>query len=423
MMTDEFKYLIHLLSAAATGNNACKPDKPPDWHRLIKIAEKQNILPLIGFAVNHFAGLGCPADLCGRVTADLKILAVRNYIRRYRVSELLGDMEKAGIHYVLIKGYAVADYYFAPECRVSADTDILINPADEHRACSFLAGRGFAIRGRGKNGHHSVCIHPDMGMIELHVRLFDKIVEDVWFDKVNRYQLIQEPFIRLRIDMVYCRTLGHTDHMIYLAMHMAKHFITSGLSLSMIMDIAVYFKTNQRLIDTGRFWRTLSRLKYSGLINCILTAAITYMHFETDDFPGICTYDERAVDMLMTDLEVGGWLGKNDKRAREDGWHEYNRRKLLKGQKSSYYNYYMCRWMLGEFCYEFFPSRQQLIKRYPYLQHKPWLFPSAWVHRVFIRGLTGLFRGDASRRFVTGEEGLSKAGRDRIQMFQMLKMM
>ncbi|MGI6695196.1 MAG: nucleotidyltransferase family protein [Christensenellales bacterium] len=51
---------------------------------------------------------------------------------------LIGKMNDAGIPALLIKGYAVADCYAAPDCRMSGDTDLLIEPKNEKRACAFM---------------------------------------------------------------------------------------------------------------------------------------------------------------------------------------------------------------------------------------------------------------------------------------------
>jgi len=423
-MTNEFQYLMHLLSTASIGIAACKPEKTINWQKLIMIAEEQKVLPLIAYTISRFENLTCPQALCEHVTTDMKKFAVRNYIKRCRVVSLLDDMRKDGIEYLLLKGYVVADEYFVSDCRISSDTDILVNPVDEQRVCSYLSKRGFGVARRSKNGHHSICFHPDIGIIEVHIRLFDKIVEDVWFEGIDKFELIQETYRQIKVDDVYCPTLGHTDHIIYLAMHMVKHFIISGLSLSIIIDMAVYFKTNNRYIDTKRFWMMMSRFKCDVLVSCVLTAAIKYMNFHPEHFTGIAVCNDELVEMLITDLETGGWLGKKDKRVREAGWHEYNRRKLMKGHRLSHYIIYMFRWLFGEFCYELFPSQQQLLKCYPFLQSKPWLFPYAWINRVFIRGFRSLISGDAFRRLVLGKgNGNNKIGSDRVHLFEKLNMM
>ena len=58
------------------------------------------------------------------------------------------QMNAAGIPALLIKGYAVADCYAAPDCRMSGDTDLLIEPKNEKRACAFMKANGFAVERR-----------------------------------------------------------------------------------------------------------------------------------------------------------------------------------------------------------------------------------------------------------------------------------
>ena len=55
---------------------------------------------------------------------------------------------------------------------------------------------------------------------------------------------------------------------------MIKHFILSGLTLQMMLDVALYFKKYAEKIDAYRAWGTISSLHYDKLFNCILWAMI-----------------------------------------------------------------------------------------------------------------------------------------------------
>ena len=77
---------------------------------------------------------------------------------------------------------------------------------------------------------------------------------------------------------------------------------------------------------------------------------IRYCGFKQDDFPGICEDSPEQVDEILSDLEEGGWMGWQDKSAREEGWQEYNRQMLMENQSKLQYFLYMLRWKSDLYC-------------------------------------------------------------------------
>lgn len=74
--------------------------------------------------------------------------------------------------------------------------------------------------------------------------------------------------------------------------------------------------------------------------------------------------------MILDDLESGGWLGKIDEKAREEGWYEYNRQLLMKNRSKAQYLLFMLHWKIGAYLKALFPSRKTLAIRYPCMQKK-----------------------------------------------------
>lgn len=129
------------------------------------------------------------------------------------------------------------------------------------------------------------------------------------------------------------------------------------------------------------------------------------------------------VDAIVEDLETGGCMGRNEQKTREEGWYEYNRRRMLESKSSVQYLLYMVRWKSGLVWTALFPPRKQLTRRYPYLERFPLLVPLAWVHRLIFRGTRALKKGAATTYIVTDEKKLSTAGQARVQLFRRLGML
>ena len=283
--------------------------------------------------------------------------------------------------------------------------------------------QGFSVEPRWKNGHHAVCHHPSLGCVELHVILYDEIVEEVWFGKMDGSEFVIQPHLHIESEDGKYYTLGYTDHFVFLALHMIKHFIISGLTAQMMMDVALYFKKHKAEIDVDRFWNTINSLHYDKLLNSILWAMVRYCGFSKDDLPGICAEAPEQVDMILSDLEEGGWMGYTDKEAREEGWHEYNRQILIEKKSKLQYWLYMLRWKMDMYVSAMFPTKKTLAKQYPYVHKYPILMPWAWLHRLIFRGSRAVKKGALTAYIVTDESKVSAAGKDRVQMFRKLKML
>ena len=422
-MTNEFKALMRLVGAAAQGKAISELPDDLDWQQLERLANEQAVQTLLGYALKLSQGIACPEELRKRLVGEMRQLAFSNSAWKNSILQLLKKMDEAEIPALLIKGYAVADCYAAPDCRMSGDTDLLTEPKDEKRACTFMKANGFAVEHRWTNGHHDVCQHPQLGCVELHVMLYDEIVEDVWFGKMDGREFVCESPIEVTTQDGSYRTLGYTDHMIFLMLHLIKHFIMTGMSLRMMLDVALFFSHHAEKIDSARFWKTMESLKYGTIAQSILWAMVRYCGIDAASVPGLCEACPEQVDMILDDLENGGWLGKIDEKAREEGWYEYNRQLLMKNRNRAQYLLFMLRWKTGAYLKALFPSRKTLAIRYHCVQKSVLVIPFVWLHRLIFRGSRAVKKGALTTYIVTDENKIGTSAQERVQMFKNLGMM
>lgn len=422
-MTNEFEYLMRLVAASARGDWNDIQDADVNWELIEQLAKDQSVQFLLGYSLRKMPTSSCPDEIRQRLIQQMRSISMFNHARTNEIVSLLNDMETAGIHNVMFKGWSVARYYAAPEARVSSDVDVWVAPKYEKKALAFLESRGFKIANkRWKNGHHSECYHSVLGQMDLHVIFYDELVEDVWFQKMDGNEFINEPHLKVSDSVGTYYTLNYTDHLIYQFLHMAKHFIQTGLSLRIILDIAVFFSANKKSVDCQRVWDTINGLNYGELVNCVLWIAILYCGFSVEDFPGISVKAPAQIQLILEDLEKGGWIGINDKAAREEGWYEYNRQIMLKNMKPWEYNLRMFFWRHASIRH-FFPDRQEMIKQYPWLKEKTLLLPAAWIYRLITKSIRRLFDGKATQGIISEKTKISDSGKVRVEMFKELKMM
>lgn len=421
-MTREFLNMLQLAALGATGHTIPVDCTDVDWKKVVLLARSQRVDGYLAYALKQNRSLSCPGEILNPMLKEMRTLVFSNMIHRSAVVKLLEDLEAAQIRAVLLKGYAIADCYALPECRMSSDADLWVDPKDEDRACEFMKQRGFSVEPRWKNGHHAVCRHPEIGIVELHVILYDEIVEEVWFGRMDGSEFVTESPLQKETEDGKYATLGYTDHFIFLALHMIKHFIMSGLTVQMMFDVALYFRKYAEKIDVGRFWSTIKELHYDQAINCILWTMILYCGFSREDFPGVCGEAPAQIEEILADLEAGGWMGFTDKAAREQGWHEYNRQMMLRKKSKAGYLWHMFIWNCGVIKTALFPSAEVLCRKYPYAQGRPALIPVAWLHRLLFRGGRAA-KSVLGRGVIIDESDIGSTAKKRIELFRNLKMM
>lgn len=268
-----------------------------------------------------------------------------------------------------------------------------------------------------------MCRHPQLGCVELHVMLYDEIVGNVWFGGMDGREFVREPAIKISTqEGGYC-TLGYTDHLIFLMLHLIKHFILRGMSLRMMLDVALFFSHNAERIDSVRFWQTMQDLSYETIAQSILRAMVLYCGIDAASIPGLHEACPEQVSMIMDDLESGGWLGQIDKKSREEGWFEYNRQLLMRNRNRAQYLTFMLWWKKDIYLRALFPSRERLATQYPSVKKSAIVIPFVWLYRIVFRSWRAVKKGALTASIVTDEDKISALGQKRVQMFKQLKMM
>lgn len=413
--------LIMLASAGACGVMPTGDIK--DWHKILQLALDHNVLPLVACAIIHAPDSQCPETIRDYLLDALRMQSSTNLIRRQRIFHLLEAMNRVKIEARVLKGYSVAQYYAYPESRDSVDTDIWIQPNQESEALSFLQNEGFQILERGAACHHSVAQHKKFGKIEIHISLYDEIVEDVWFQGMDGAEYVQESYDTIQFPEGRLITLGPTDQLIFLSLHMIKHFISGGLSIRMMLDTALHFKLNKDSIDNIRYWGIMDKLKYSMLINGILGLLVSTGVFGRDDFPGAQKVEISVEEAILTDMKRGGYMGSRELQEREISSMEYNRRVLRKRLNSVQYLTYMLKWKVKGTWVFLFPSYQQLKQNYSEVARLPILAPAFWCYHAINHLIHKLRSGVLHKQIRSEHSAVSECVKARIELFEQLEML
>lgn len=419
----ELAALTDCIRMASAGSKGCSlVDQPFAWTDVLSAAATHNVVPLVSCAIMCSQDLSCPDPLKERMLDIMRDISSKNAIRKQRMLHLVHEIENAGISVQMLKGYSVSRLYAYPESRESVDHDLLVDLDQEKRVYDFLSARGFSVKERRLTANEGVCQHKKYGVVEVHVSLYPEIVENAWKSFIDIETLVQEHPVRIDTIDGSFYTLGHTDQLLFLVLHMAKHFIESGLTIRMMIDIALHFSKHKTEINASRFWETISKMKCDTLVNCLLWVMVEYGGYSTDDFPGMSKVKPEQIACILEDLKTGGYMGNKEITERYESGMEYHRQLLLKRKSPFRYVLYMLGWKLRSGANNMFPSYQRLIDKYPFVSKLPLIAPFVWFYHLACYTFKKLWSGVLQRDIRSKNSTVHEVSKKRIDLFKKLEM-
>ena len=361
-MTNNFKNMLYLFSANARGTKV-QIEGELNIEEIRRLAIEQGIWTLV------YPELSKISD-ASKYQMEFFALVSKGIAQKEFTLGVIKKLEEQGIPCCLLKGASVSGLYNDPECRVSGDTDILIDPKDEEKLKVALLEMGYGVEERAENDHHLKAFHKNGGLLEAHIMLYSKISEKFLFNGLSMYS---EPWATMNINGYDYHILGINDGLVYLTAHYIKHLVNEGGGVRQMMDLLLYMERYKDEVDFNRYENILKELSYDKLLDVIKTVGTKYFGFDYE------IKDEDLAEKVLADSEEGGIFGfSTDKRKNFYDSYCEKRTTMSKYQ----HKVYMSLNSESSVFDKIFPSQKVLVNVYGigYAKHK-WLLPVAWVHR------------------------------------------
>jgi len=170
------------------------------------------------------------------------------------VNEIFEEFNKNKLYHIIIKGHVLRDYYPVRELRTMGDADILIKSNDIDKANNIMLKLGYKRHDVrfGQWGYSR-----DNIFIELHENL---VHEEIW-NSFDYREYFKSAFDNSVVRSGYTLELKKEYHFIFMIYHIAKHFESEGCGIRMIMDIAVFVKYFENIINWEYILEQLYNIK------------------------------------------------------------------------------------------------------------------------------------------------------------------
>lgn len=298
--------LLAAVSAHLCGGSASLDLAPDDWRRLIRIAEEQKLLPV----VYESAGASMPEELSSAVRARVRHIVAAQLRSEAEFLRLAGELADRDIHPMLIKGLLCRSTYPKPDLRVSSDEDLYIrcDYPEFHRAMLSL---GFSANDPDYENAHEERYTRNGLLIEGHWELFPQ--EN---GTLNTFNSLSDGFWSRAVETdaggVFLMCPEPTDHMIFLLLHAYKHFVSSGVGIRQLCDVAQWSKAYA--VDWQRVYELMRSLRAQGFCAGVFDAAEKYFGME---YPAVFPRIDGTA--LIEDALGGGIYGSSDMNRKHSG--------------------------------------------------------------------------------------------------------
>lgn len=233
-MQKEEEFFLQVLADHLNKRKTTVPDGL-NWRLLEKISQDHE---LSGIIYHQCRNSITHSDLPTEAKTKWKQRYIYNFLLYSKRLALLNktDMEfqKENIPYLIFKGTEVARFYPIPAQRTMGDSDLLIHIEDKQKAGEALNRLGFEI-------DTSLPVEWFASKDEMEIELHHRLIYDyhsveveslqAWGDKVWEYAGVQKEKSQRKINLTY--------HLVFVLLHLRKHFLLEGVGFRQFMDVTV----------------------------------------------------------------------------------------------------------------------------------------------------------------------------------------
>lgn len=397
-MTEIQEKLLEALSASLKGESVeWEPLSQEELSELYKLAQIHQILPLVYEAVYKSQGVNPQAKAISVRAAMTQALSTKDFL------QLVSKMNEAKLYPLVVKGIIARKLYPIPDERVSGDEDLLITKELFPTYHQFFTEHNLVTGDDLEPYEVPYQLKGSSLYIELHKTLFqeESVAYGSWnqfFDKAHERRTIEV------IEGVEVSTMCPTDHFLFLILHAFKHFLHSGVGIRQVADIMMFASHYE--IDYDSIFNDLKKIHLEVFGATLLSIGKKYLH-DLHDAPIPDKYLELSenMDHLLKDILDAGVYG-NSSMSRKHSANMTLEAITLDAQGKKAH---------ASLRSTLFPSRKDLVGRYPYLEKHGYLLPIAWFSRIVT------YMKESSSREDNKATETIKIGKERVALMKEYK--
>ena len=345
--------------------------EPVDFAEIMKLAREHNLGALVGEMLCAYPEFAASPQYRPTVAETIGAVTSQS-MRTAEFLEIYQLLTDAGLRPIVMKGIICRELFGGKrDYRPSADEDILIRREDFETVRRVMEEGGFRaerddVTERQLEEVQEVTFDDMSGRLHIEVHTNAIGHEDSMRKRMNDYFLdVFDDPRTVEVDGVTLYTMNHTDHFLFLVLHMFKHILLGGCGIRQMLDILLYDRKYGDEIDWNYIDRCLKETEAERFFSDIIFLGNEYLgfHLRAPCAP-LCPED------LLDDMIQNGAFG-NGTQVQRTAASMTSAAIRNREKKSS----------IRTLIRTAFPERDRMIAAHPELLEKPWLQPVYWVKR------------------------------------------
>lgn len=219
--------ILALIGSALTGK-ACEVPHDTDWVSVFKASYQHKILPIVYYGIINSS---LEFDAKEIFLDNTLISAYNQHVQLLAYEEISKKFAKNSIDHIPLKGAVVKDLYPKSEMRVMGDIDILVKEDSYDSACAVMEKLGYT-KGDVTENVTAYVKKPNL-CFEIHKHLVsneDTDYADYLYGVWDR---------ALATDKEHIYKLSNEDLLIFIFLHLTKHYKLGGIGFRQLVDIHI----------------------------------------------------------------------------------------------------------------------------------------------------------------------------------------
>lgn len=365
MLSYNYKFFIQLVNSFIN-NKPIKPEADVDWDEIIRLAKINNLLGIIFTCVDKMDKAYRPKDELYKALKKSFLIQVRNsdQIEMY-IKKVVNAFEKENIDHIFLKGYEIKHCYPIPELRSMSDVDVVIRREDREKSDRVLKELGY-------EGNYTNCEVWDYRKKLSYIEVHTSMVSDEIKQGIDYSEYFSNPWEHAVLKNNNTYKLDDEYHLIFLLVHMAKHFAECGCGVRMFLDIDFYLKKYAKSLNWNYIWGELNKLKLVTFTEIIFTLCNKWFDSEIPIEP--IELESDFYEKITENVLLGGVFGF------ELSNYKLGMVRQDLNKTNSYFksSLKICKRLI-------FPPYEELIKQkqFSYLENRKYLILFTWIYRLF----------------------------------------
>lgn len=231
------------------------------------------------------------------------------------LSQAWNALVAADVHPVLLKGFALAQYYPQPHLRQWGDIDLYVGQKQYHAACKVLQATfpdADHPAEEDEDRKHYNFILPNT-VLELH-----RISMAFAHPRDRRYyEQLEETYLTkdgpsFEIDGVTITTPDDTFNLFFTFLHAWEHFRETGMNMKQLCDIAILLHTKREAINIQQLHEMLCKLSLLEPWQLIMYIMAHYLGVAQEECPFYSEKNRCRAERLFEQIMIEGSAFKRE---------------------------------------------------------------------------------------------------------------